>query len=620
MSVFRYIALIWRPDQPDQAACVGTLGARIGCDRIQWQCVTCREGLRVFHTGAREGSDRCHVLNAGTGIILGTLFNRGCADSVEPGRGVSAALASMDFDAVAASGGRWLVESCWGRYVAIFQHAPDQSERILRDPSGTLPCLMVAFQNVTLVFSHPEDLIRLHVLRPQPDWRYIALHAAFPQVNGRKTALQGVNEVCAGECISLQEGRRSHTFLWHPREFAHRAARSEWDSPSDCAPRVHATVRSCVQAWASQHRSLLHSLSGGLDSSLVLACLMSSREPPQVTAVNYYSENARGDERRYARAAATQARIKLLEYPIKSDVDLSAILNVRLGARPGFYLTSLQFSELECRMAAEYGATALFTGGWGDQLFYRSRNDYPALDYVRRHGFSAETLVILRDSAAMTGTTWWRVFRRALRNRARQPALMSMLVRLAADSLVHPEVSQSIKNSEELIHPWFRDTSRVPIGKLWHLFLLSGPVDLQRPFADEHTAGPDLVAPLRSQPLMEACLEIPTYVLTAGGADRPVPRLAFQHEIPAIITRRLSKGLIDESFQGVFRHNRSFVRELLLDGLLVKERILDAVRLERALSDEESSFGQPHPELLSHVCTEAWLQRSRALQQTCNTH
>lgn len=613
MSAFRYIALIWQANQADQTECARVLGSRLSSDSIQWRGVNCQEGLRVFHTETPQGSDRCHALNAGAGVVLGTLFSRGGVDSGAFDLGGCGTVASIETEPLESSGGRWMIESCWGRYVAIFHHTSDQSQRIVRDPSGTMPCLMTSFQSITLVFSHPEDLIRLKALTPRPNWRYVALHAAFPQINGRETALQGVTEVCAGECISLREGRRSHTFLWHPARFAQRAALLDRDSVSDCAPRVYSTAKRCVHAWASRHQNILHSLSGGLDSAVVLACLTSTPHRPTVTALNYYTDSARGDERRYARAAATQAHIELLEHKIRSEVDLSRLLEVRLGARPGFYLTSVQFSDVECRAAVEYGATALFTGGWGDQLFYRSRNDYPALDSVRRYGFSGAGLLAIRDSAAMTGTTWWRVFRRVLRNRTRQPALLPMLVRRTSDSLVCSEVGQSIREPEELIHPWLQDTAEIPIGKLWHLFLLSGPVDLQRPFSNEHAQEPDLVAPLRSQPLIEACLEIPTYVLTAGGADRPVPRVAFQHEIPEIISRRLSKGLIDESFQGVIRHNRRFVRELLLDGLLVKERILDATRVERVLSDAESSPAQPHPELLSHICTEAWLQRSRSL-------
>ena len=620
MSAFRYITLIWRPEAIDQAACVEALASRLSPDRIPWDSVRCGDGLHVFHRSTSQGSDRCHALPAGAGVVLGTIFSRKRADSPESDSDSNPPdlHGSAVPEQIISTRGRCLLEHCWGRYVGILYDRPEQATRIIRDPSGTMPCLMTAFRGVKLVFSHPEDLIRLGALTPAPNWHYIGLHAKFPQINSRETALTGVSEVCAGECVDFKEQQQSHTFLWHPARFARVAAESARETLCGWVQVIHSTTKQCVHAWASGYPSILHRLSGGLDSTVVLACLRDAPHHPQIIALNYYSDLARGDERRYARAAAAQAHVSLLERRIDSEVNLSRILNVRLSARPGFYWTSIQFSDVESSVAREFGAKALFNGGWGDQLFYRSRNDYPAFDYIERHGFSGEWFITIRDSAAMTGTTWWRVLRRLLRYRVHRPSLIPALDAVASASLLHPELNQCAGDPQLLLHPWFDDTQGVPFGKLWHIFLLSGPVDLQRPFPEDDD--PDSIAPLRSQPLMEQCLQIPTYVLTLGGADRPVPRIAFQAEIPDLIARRLSKGLVDESFQGVVRHNLPFVRELLLDGLLVKEKILDATQLEQALGDPAALAAQPHPELLSHICTEAWLQRCEALKRTGNAH
>jgi asparagine synthase (glutamine-hydrolysing) len=106
---------------------------------------------------------------------------------------------------------------------------------------------------------------------------------------------------------------------------------------------------------------------------------------------------------------------------------------------------------------------------------------------------------------------------------------------------------------------------------------------------------------------MELCLGIPTYVMTRGAGDRLIERTAFERDLPALIVQRLSKGFVDEGFQGVIRHNAHFVRELLLDGMLVREKILDRSKLERCLSDGFLRGGPPRSELFAHVCTEAWL-------------
>jgi asparagine synthase (glutamine-hydrolysing) len=156
------------------------------------------------------------------------------------------------------------------------------------------------------------------------------------------------------------------------------------------------------------------------------------------------------------------------------------------------------------------------------------------------------------------------------------------------------------------MHPWFREIEGVPLGKLWHILLLSAPADFRRPVAENDD--PEPVEPLRSQPLMELCLRIPTYLMTRGAGDRLLVRTAFEQEIPALVLRRVSKGFVDEGFQAVVRHNVQFVRELLLEGMLVKERILDRCKLEQYLSDRVIHGAPPRSELFAHICTEAWLR------------
>jgi asparagine synthase (glutamine-hydrolysing) len=173
-------------------------------------------------------------------------------------------------------------------------------------------------------------------------------------------------------------------------------------------------------------------------------------------------------------------------------------------------------------------------------------------------------------------------------------------------TFVRPEAFEALCDAEALVHPWFRDTQDVPLGKLWHILLLSAPADFQRAVAENDD--PEPVEPLRSQPLMELCLRIPTYVMTRGAGDRLLVRRAFERELPALVVRRVSKGFVDEGFQAVVHHNIQFVRELLLEGKLVNEKILDRRKLEQCLSDGFLRGGPAQSELFAHICTEAWLR------------
>src|SRR5262249_54036655 len=115
---------------------------------------------------------------------------------------------------------------------------------------------------------------------------------------------------------------------------------------------------------------------------------------------------------------------------------------------------------------------------------------------------------------------------------------------------------------------------------------------------------------LMSQPLIELCLRIPSYVWITGGRDRAIARRAFEHVLPPVIARRQQKGAIDQHNLQIFDANETYLRAMLLDGLLVKEGLLDRARLERYLTRGASRAGFEYNDVLRHhLCTEAWLRR-----------
>ncbi len=99
-----------------------------------------------------------------------------------------------------------------------------------------------------------------------------------------------------------------------------------------------------------------------------------------------------------------------------------------------------------------------------------------------------------------------------------------------------------------------------------------------------------------------------TYTLIQGGVERRLARTAFAGRVPSSILTRQHKGGITEHFVLMVARNRTFIRELLLDGILVAEKILDRGRVEDAVSDELDMGKRNAVELLRCVCSEVWLQ------------
>jgi asparagine synthase (glutamine-hydrolysing) len=115
---------------------------------------------------------------------------------------------------------------------------------------------------------------------------------------------------------------------------------------------------------------------------------------------------------------------------------------------------------------------------------------------------------------------------------------------------------------------------------------------------------------LVSQPLIELCLQIPSYVWITGGRDRAIARRAFASALPSQIVRRQGKGAIDQANLVICDANETYLREMLLDGELVREGLLDRRRLESYLTRGASRAGYEYNDVLRHhLCTEVWLRR-----------
>jgi asparagine synthase (glutamine-hydrolysing) len=91
---------------------------------------------------------------------------------------------------------------------------------------------------------------------------------------------------------------------------------------------------------------------------------------------------------------------------------------------------------------------------------------------------------------------------------------------------------------------------------------------------------PPHVAPLISQPVMELCLSIPTWLWVSGGQNRAVARRAFASELPSLVTTRTSKGGPGGFDMLIYRRNKDRLHERLRHGLLTRNGIFDPALLD----------------------------------------
>ena len=596
--MFRYVGFSWDVAVPAQAAVAQRLDESIRCAE-GWQVVHASSGLRVFIVGGRAGVNQSYPLPHARGVVLGRLF-----------RGQTSSAASRPIDLSANEGqhilqtkGRALVDDYWGRYVAILK-SDQPGALVLRDPSGTLPCFQRDIEGVAVVFSWLEDLIALSPWLPMPrvNWDAVAAFVALRHLGGRETALEGVSQILPGQLTALGEIGSSPLTLWSAVAIAGHSIELE---PQAASAQLKKEVMDCIHAWASAYEGLLLRLSGGVDSAILLASLRETRTTARITAVNYHSPGSDSDERGYARLAAARAGTALIEKALDADFRLEDVLAVSRTPTPETYIGRMGTGRIDAELARAHGVRAMFTGGGGDQLFFEHRCAWPAADYLARHGLGRGFVRAALDAARLGQVSLWQSMWRALAGRRQRTGPLDELGEFL--TLACPEALGAVRRMERFVHPELLGESTLPIGKFHQLQMLINPSGYYDPYLRD--AAPELVNPLLSQPLIELCLRLPTWVLTHGGRGRALARRAFAGEIPREIAMRQSKGGMEEYIARILQRNLPTARELLLDGHLVRHGLLDQAKVEATLAGRLSASGANVGEIHHCVAIEAWLRR-----------
>jgi asparagine synthase (glutamine-hydrolysing) len=616
--VYRFFVLWWDVRNPTATSTAREIVSRLKASSPEWESVLAEDGFEVLHHGAggtdatsRDRLTFCETrtMPRGAGVIFGRAFASGHELDAHS---YCAPFPEADSSRVCSSGGVYLIESFWGRYVAAFRDLAQQRLSILRDPTGGLPCFTAEHEGVRLVFSDIESCLALGLMRFSINWKYVSSFVPYSALQIPETGLNEVLEVQPGERVSFIDGRRESALLWKPSEIA---STKRIEEPVVAIAALRETVRQCVGAWASLHRSIVHNLSGGLDSSIVLSCLKSAPGHPRITCLHYYAPASAEDEREYARLVARHMDAELVECALDpAAARLERMMSIRPSPRPWFYTYDLIHSPIEARVMNEHGATGLFSGAGGDGLFIQAHAELAVADYLHHHGLRTGVFRVALDAARINRASVWPTLRLGILRHFRRAASSNTFAQFGeARSLIPPAVYEQARNDDSLFHPWIRAAEHgLAPGLLWQILCLSVPSPFYESFggATEIERTPVLV----SQPIMELCLRIPSYVWISGGRDRAIARRAFSDALPGTVVRRTQKGLIDRYNRKMLDENAAFVREMLLDGLLVKQGLLDRGRLDAYIRADASSPGFEYNEVVrQHLCTEVWLRKWSAL-------
>lgn len=528
------------------------------------------------------------VLRLGdAGVIVGALRTSGRRERLT-------ALPS-DMAALIVQGrGEQLIRAYWGDYVAILRN-PAGGTDALRAPLGALPCLVTAVADGIAAASDIKLLERFAGYRPSIGWDAIARFAAAPDVRLAETCLYGLDEVQGGTRRTIRPHGTELTTLWSPWTFA-QPAKALLDG-EEAVHRLRDTIVAAVAAVASDHDQAAILLSGGLDSSIVTASAAAA--DAAATCVTVSTRAASGDERDFARAAAARVGLPLLERWFELagvDLESSDAANCPRPVARAFEVEGRRQAKL---VAAETGATTIFSGGGGDNIFCSLQSVAPAADCLDSPEGRREFWRVVRDLSRLTGASILTVARKAwLRSRQRQrqypppfePRFMS------ADAIAVARTAAP--------HPWLHRRAPVLQGKGAHVAAMLGVQSLT-----EDTDPLDSLAlrfPLLAQPVVELCLRVPTWLWYDRGCNRALARHAFADDLPPSIAWRRSKGTPDSFVVKLYDARREQIRVMLSEGNLAHHGLLDPASLLPVLDDHRPVRGSDHGRIMRLIDIEAW--------------
>lgn len=560
-------------------------------------------GLREVFRGARTiilaDSDLPRIaFMPGGGIVLGDLF---C--SRDGGRSVDA-LGQREYEAFKASRGEFFLRDYWGGYVAVIVDEQARTTTVLRDPSGFLCCYRSSFEGLDLLYSDLDLISHVGLVDARPDWPAVAHFLTYASLRPAKTCISGVEEVVASCRAEISASEFRTTAAWTPWMFATRITLLE--DQREAAERLQTAVDDAVRSWASRSSRVLLELSGGLDSSVVAASL--HRAGSDVQAVTLVTPDRGADERRYAAAVADHIGAPLeIVHLSDQSADLTAPPKTLLP-RPGIRtLQQLVDREFE-RVAQNLGVDAFFGGGGGDSVFCYMYTAAPATDALLHAGPGRLFFQTVADLAALHQCTVWTAFQLAVRKtfRARRPWRSS-------GDFLNPAVLMDGPDA----HPWLTIPPRALPGQIEHVQTIM-TVQNALDGAQRSSVGP-IRFPLMSQPIVELCLRIPSWMWINDGRNRSIVRDAFADRLPPTVLARRTKGDFGGLSGSIYKLNKSRLSDFLLDGCLAGAGILNRTELEAYLRAPTAARDVRFYRIIQLANVEAWARAWIARRESTAT-
>ncbi len=191
-----------------------------------------------------------------------------------------------------------------------------QSLFLARDRLGIKP-LYYYWDGVTFLFgSEIKSLLAYPGITRGVDLPAVALFFTYGYLPHIRTMFPGIQKLLPGTAAILHDGNLRTARYWDLKPSGIR-----WTSESECVDAFLSLFRDTVKRHLLSDVPIGAFLSGGVDSSLVVAMMSQIMERPVDTfSIGYGFEGAVYDERAYANTVATYCHTNHHEFVVKPDI------------------------------------------------------------------------------------------------------------------------------------------------------------------------------------------------------------------------------------------------------------------------------------------------------------
>lgn len=484
-----------------------------------------------------------------------------------------------------------LLARFWGRYIGLRFDGAGAVQAVLRDPSGALDCVVWRQNGLDLVSSDvPEWLLR----RLRPNWRIgfsrVGDALRDTRLSHAGLLLDGPSAVPPGAMRRLPDG--DAVMLWTPGRVA-RALRNLDLSDDEAADVLRLHVEESVSGLARIAGPLVAEVSGGLDSSIVAACLAGEPHAEVRQWLNSRSADASSDERAYVIALGRALNV-LPTFAFRAERSLTPDDLARMPQqwRPALSALDTAHDVDWAHRLAAVEATALFTGKGGDPMLVQPVPHTVFADLLASRGWRAVFDPALPALARATEASVWTLI--AIARGRRAPAGDPPMDFLAPSRRSPPH------------HPWMEGLDDLGPAKVHQIGNLVAALTAQGPSLRDAVA--DVFHPLLAQPVVETCLALSMPQLTLARRDRALARRAFADRLPESIIQRRSKGEQTALYGRMLAGGLDVLRPWLLEGRLAAEGLLDRPALDAHLSRDTLAGRGGYGEILTLAAFEGWVR------------